>query len=107
MKIEFSSSTLALNSSSMASWPTSTIKDTHYCKANKTPVNVSRAYIAIPSDYICDVRVGTALDQTLHFPSSIPRPNHIRVVKKISKIVLGLEAEPHIRGLPTTGGYYT
>ena len=36
----------------------------------------------------------------------VPRPKNIRVVKKISKIVLGLEAVPRIRGLPTTGGYY-
>ena len=33
----------------------------------------------------------------------IPRPNNIRVVKKVIEIVLWLEAEPHIRGLPITG----
>ena len=27
-------------------------------------------------------------------------------MKKISKIVLGLKAEPQIRGLPITGGYH-
>ena len=36
----------------------------------------------------------------------IPPPNNTGVVKKISKIVLGLEAEPQIRGLPTSGGYH-
>ena len=81
----------------------STVKGKHYCKVNKTPVNVSRACIIIPAGYTCDVRNGTALDQALHFPSSIPRPTNIRVVKKISKIVLGLEVESQFRDNPSLG----
>ena len=67
------------------------------------PVNVSRAYITIPAGYVCVVRCGTAQDQALHFPSSIPRPNNIRVVKKTSKIVLGLEVESQFRDNPSLG----
>ena len=55
----------------------------------------------ILAGYVCVVRPGIAQDQPLQhklfclpFPSLKPRPN-IRVVKKIIKIVLGLEAEPH------------
>ena len=70
---------------------------------NKAPVIVSRAYITIPAGYVCDVRIGTALDQALYFPSSIPRPTNIRVVKKISKIVLGLEVESQFRDNPSLG----
>ena len=66
-------------------------------------MNVSRAYITILAGYVCDVRIGTALDQAFHFPSSIPRPNTIRVVKKTSKIVLGLEVESQFRDNPSLG----
>ena len=84
-------------------------------------MNVSRACITIPAGYVCVVRLGTAQDQPFQgrflgqesisclfvCPSlPMPRPNNIGVVKKISKIVLGLEAEPQIRGLPTSGGYH-
>ena len=66
-------------------------------------MNVSRACITIPAGYVCVVRLGTAQDQALHFPSSIPRPNNIRVVKKNSKIVFGLEVESQIRDNPSLG----
>ena len=39
------------------------------------------------------------IHSTIYHPSTTSD-----VVKKIIKIVLGLEAEPHIRGLPITGG---
>ena len=71
---------------------------------------MSRACIIILAGYACVVRSGTAQDQAYHLPPNVycvPRPKNIRVVKKISKIVLGLEAEPCIRGLRTIGGYYT
>ena len=64
---------------------------------------MSRAYITILAGYVCDVRIGTALDQALYFPSSIPRPTNIRVVKKSSKIVLELEVESQIRDNPSLG----
>ena len=62
------------------------------------PVNVSQTCITISAGYVCVVRLGTAQDQAYHLPPNVycvPRPKNIRVVKKISKIVLGLEAEPH------------
>ena len=64
---------------------------------------MSRACIIILAGYACVVRWGTAQDQALRFPSSIPWPNNIRVVKKISKIVLGLEVEFQIRDNPSLG----
>ena len=66
---------------------------------------MSRACIVILAGYACVVRSGTAQDQAYHLPPNVycvPRPKNIRVVKKISKIVLGLEAEPH-QGNPLLG----
>ena len=74
-------------------------------KTFKAPVNVSRACITIQAGYVCVVRSGAAQDLSL-FPSPCHPSTTSDVVKKISKIVLGLEAEPRIRGLPTSGGYH-
>ena len=72
-------------------------------------MNLFQAYtITILDGYICVVRIGTtALDQAYYIPPNVCHgPKNIRVVKKISKIVLGLEAEPQTRGLTITRGYH-
>ena len=69
------------------------------------------AIITTMVGYVCNVGIGTALDQAFHgqvvgkyiifylftclFTSSILQPNNIRVIKKIIEIVLGLETEPN------------
>ena len=65
-------------------------------------MNVSRACITIPAGYVCDVRMGTALDKAHHLPP-YATPKNIRVVKKFSKIVLGLEVESQFRDNPSLG----
>ena len=81
-------------------------------------MNVSRACIIIPAGYVCVVRYGTAQDQPfqgwgfggmnsisypfLPIPSLLHTMAHTtRVMKKFSKIVLGLEVESRIRDNPS------
>ena len=66
-------------------------------------MNVPQAWVTILAGYVCVVKIGSAQDQALYFPSSIPRPNNIRVVNKIRKIVLGIEVESQIRDNPSLG----